>query len=335
MTSVNNLPILGNISLPVHIMHYDNKEDKKKFFQSGFAFFAVADDQADVVDAKEENIGSLGSCMGGHYQVHAKREKESIYVIINVEDMWKQMNELFDSEDVQIKFEEMEKIYNEYWPKYQAAQETEKATKAKLKEIKQMQKDAEEEKIHKAEEKARKLQEKNKPEVNDNIEIIDNNGWNLDEELPSQDWMIDTKISSKLGCGIKTKFRNESYTYKHLKKPKVTLEITSWKGTSAVGAIHYYGKLHVGLPEMVNDENKRTCSISGFGGIPMFKNHNIELTQVLEAWEIEKYPGNYQYCKPGDHNRGFYSIAAVERKGKEIFEKIFEEGWDYKVERHC
>jgi hypothetical protein len=353
-SSVNNLPVLGNVNLPVHIMHYSNKEDSKKFFQSGFAFFAVADDQADVEGPNGENLGTLGSCMGGHYQVHTKGEKESVHVIINVEDIWNKVKELLGSDDVQIKFEGMEKIYNEYWPKYQAAQEEKKAKKAKLKEIEQMQKDAEMERAL-AEEKASRKEPEPEPEPEQmempeyddegklmsygDIEIVDRNDWNLDLEIPDIDWVAldqNIHIPSDMGVGVKTKYDGENFTYKRYprKKPVVTLEISTWKGTGAVGAIHYYGNLIIDWPGMTQDGTKRTLSISGaHRGIPLFRNSKIELTQVLEAWEIEKYPHNYEYNKPGDRHRGFYAIAGVERRGKEVFEKIFGEGWTLKIDR--
>jgi len=360
-SSIDNLPILGNVSLPVHIMHYNDKESgSKKFFQSGFAFFAVADDQADVEDNEGNNIGTLGSCMGGHYQVRAKREKDSISVIINVKDIWDKVNELFDSEDVQIKFEGMEEIYNEYWPKYQAAQEEKKEKKAKIKEIEDMQKAAEAERMVEIEraERAKKYEdmgidieaerqaEAEKVERENvipgkqygEIEIIDDNGWNLEDTIPEHDYEaeeVEMKISPDFGLGVKTRYKGENYTYKRnpRKKPTVTLEITTWRGTS-IGAIHYYGKLIVDLPDMEKDDRPGyTVGISGHGGIPMFSNDDIELTQVLEQWEIDKYPTHYEYCRAGQRNRGFYAVAGVERRAKEVFEKIFGEGWKLKIDK--
>jgi len=350
MSSIKNLPVLGNVSLPVHIMHYSNKEDAKKFFQSGFAFFAIADDQADVEGPNGEKIGELGSCMGGHYQVHVNADDESVHVIINVEDIWKQICDLLDTDDVKIKFEGIEKIYNEYWPKYQAAQAEKKTKKAKLKEIEDMQKEAENEAARErmriamkttVEEPEQEIEKE--PEVipgvkYGDVEILNNNGWDLDKEIPSQDWVIEEsniKITPDYGCGVRTKYKDETYTFKHnpRRKPTVTLEISTWKGMSA-GAIHYYGKLGVKLPEMEKDnEPGHTIGLYGHGTIPMFKNDDIELTQVIEEWEIKKYPQNYQYCRAGQRHRGFYAVAGVERRGREVFDKIFGEGWKLKIDK--
>jgi len=326
MSSIKNLPVLGNVSLPVHIMGYHHKKDNKKFFQSGFAFFAVADDQADVEGPDGENIGSLGSCMGGHYQVHMHDEDESLHVIINVEDIWKQICELVESEDVKIKFEGIEKIYKEYWPKFQAAQEEKKAKKAKLKEIEDMQREAEEE------------AKKPVPEpikVNDDVEILDDNGWNVKDVLPDRDWEaeeVDMKIPANFGCGVKARYEGETYTFKHEEKPVVTLKITSWTGMS-IGAIHYYGKLEIGMPDMVSDETSHSLSGTPKWSIPMFSNNEIELTQILEQWEIDRYPENYKGWRAGDRHRGFYTQDGVERRAKEVFEKIFGEGWKLKIDK--
>ena len=90
-----------------------------------------------------------------------------------------------------------------------------------------------------------------------NIEIIDDNGWNLYEELPKKDWEaeeVDMKITPDFGIGVKTRYEGETYTYKRnpRKKPTVTLVITSWRGISS-GTIHYYGKLEIDMPEMDED----------------------------------------------------------------------------------
>jgi hypothetical protein len=350
MSKIDKLPTLGKVSLPVHIMHHDNKKHPEQFFQSGFAFFAVADDQADVSNAEGKNIGSLGSCMGGHYQVDVKKEDEDFHVIINVEDIWREVTKLLDSDKVKLQFEGMEETYKKYWDEKQKTEKLEK-------EIKQMQKDAEAEVLRKEEEnknkaiaitekkrlaeeaklelKARKLREAGK-QFGD-ILIVDDNGWNLNEELPDQDWMFkeDFKIPVDFGMGVKTTMKGDTYTYKRnpRKKPTVTLEISTWKGMGA-DAIHYYGKLNIDLPDMERDDQPgHTCSISGFGGIPMYSNSQIELTQILEQWEIDKYPRNYKHRRPGEHNRGFYAVEGVKRRGKEVFEKLFGEGWTLKIDK--
>ena len=170
------------------------------------------------------------------------------------------------------------------------------------------------------------------------IEIIDDNGWNLEEVLPENDYEaeeVNMKITSDFGCGVKTKYKDEFYTFKRnpRKKPTVTLEITTWRGISGE-AIHYYGKLKIDMPEMEkNDTPGCTVGVYGHGGIPMFSNNEIKLTQIIEQWEIDKYPSNYEYHIAGQRHTGFYSIAGVERRGKEVFEKIFDEGWKFKIDR--
>jgi hypothetical protein len=358
MSKIDKLPVLGKVSLPVHIMHLDNNKNPKRYFQSGFAFFAVADDQADVTGADDKHLGSLGSCMGGHYQVHVNNVKEgddSIHVIINVEDLWKEVTKLIGSESVQLQFEGMVKTYNEYWAKHQAEEEAEKAKKVKLREIEQMQREAEEERIRKAEEAARELREKNyksyaKPSEEivegiegvtkfDEIQLLDDNGWDVTKKIVKYDWDLDEeckdeyqKIPLDYGLGVKTKYHGQTYTFKRnpRKKPTVTLKISTWRGS--IGAIHYYGILHIDLPEMAED-GKTGFTCSPHHTLPMFENDQIQLTQILEAWEIERYPHNYEYLSVGDHHRGFYTPEAVIRHGEEFFKKYFEEGWKLKTER--
>jgi hypothetical protein len=122
------------------------------------------------------------------------------------------------------------------------------------------------------------------------------------------------------------------YVFSHNgEQPKVTLKINSWTGIG-VGAIHYYGKLHVGFPDMTEVETGRTMSGTPKWSIPMFSENEIELTQILEEWEIKRYPENYKGWKAGDRHRGFYTQDAVIRRGKEVFEKIFGEGWELEID---
>lgn len=171
-----------------------------------------------------------------------------------------------------------------------------------------------------------------------NIEIIDDNGWNLYDELPKKDWEaeeVDMKITPNFGCGVHVRYNDQFYTYKRnpRKKPTVTLEITTWRGMS-VGAIHYYGKLIVSLPEMeMDNEPGHTIGLYGHGTIPMFSNDDIQLTHVLEQWEIDKYPDRFEYAIAGYHVTGFYSPEGVIRRAKEVFEKIFGEGWKLKIDK--
>lgn len=175
---------------------------------------------------------------------------------------------------------------------------------------------------------------------NNSYKIINANGYTkeqLSTELPEQD--VDyieqgIKIPVNYGMGIEVIHDGKHYIFKrggNWGKAVVTLDITTWRGISC-GALHYYGKLEIRMPEMTQIDAPSTLSSNFF--IPMFENHTIELTQVLEQWEIDKYPENYQYNHAGDIHRGFYSPDGLRRRGKEVFEQIFGEGWEFKVDEH-
>jgi hypothetical protein len=324
---IKDLPILGNAQIPVRIMQYSHKKDKKRFFQSGFAFFGIADDQADVTGPNGEDLGSLGGKMGGHYEMRKKDDDENITVIISVQDLWNEISNLLGSENVQLQLEGIEPTYKKYWEKHEKleaiAEMQEEAEKAEKKRItEKMAKDL------KKREEAAELKEK------ESLKIIDNNGWDLDKEIPDYDYHTedDFQIPVNLGDGVKIIKDGVAYTSKHRGTPTVTLDITTWRGTAAIGAIHYYGELKIGLPEFVQDDQKRyTCSM---WDIPLFKNTRINLTHVLEQWEIDRYPDNYQDQRPGYHIRGFYQPEGAKRAAKEFFEKHFGPGWKLKIEEH-
>ena len=133
-----------------------------------------------------------------------------------------------------------------------------------------------------------------------------------------------------MGLGIKAIHdRVEWITDRH-EEPTVTLEISTWKGMS-FNTMHYYGKLKVSFPEMMRSDPDKHGWTTSCSDIPLFDIYSIELTHILEQWEIEKYPGTYDSWRVGRPYRGFYGPKTVEIRGREIFEKVFGEGWIFKV----
>jgi len=318
--TIKDLPILGNAQIPIRLMHYSHKKNDKRYFQSGFAFFGVADDGADVTGPNGEDLGSLGGKMGGHYQMIQNRDEDRITVILDVEDLWNKISNLLGSENVQLQLEGIESTYKKYWDKHE-----------KLEAIAEMQEEAEKAEKQRiidkmaADLKAREEEVKKKEE--ESLKIIDNNGWDLEKEIPDYDYHIEEPyiIPTNLGEGVKVIKDGVAYTSKHKGAPSVTLDITTWRGTGAVGAIHYYGTLKIGLPDFWQDDSPRySCSM---WDIPLFKNESINLTHVLEEWEIKRYPDNYRDNRPGQHIRGFYTPDGAKRAAHEFFNKHFGEGW--------
>jgi hypothetical protein len=161
------------------------------------------------------------------------------------------------------------------------------------------------------------------------FKILDNNGWDLEKVIPETDYECieqNTFISLNYGEGIKMIYNNENYTTRFYKnKHIVRCEITTWRGLSP-NAIHYYGNLQIGYPEFSSDLN-HGCTVSGSDEPLMFKTYKIELTNVLEQWEIDKFPQHYEGWCAGSHHHGFYSQKLVKDKANEVFNKIFEKGW--------
>jgi len=323
--TVKDLPILGNVEIPVRLMHYDHKKDNKRFFQSGFAFFGVADDQADVTGPKGEDLGSIGGKMGGHYQMTQNRDEDRITVILDVEEAWNQISNFFESQGVKVKLEGIEEIYKKYWAKHE-----------KLEGIAQMQEESE--KAERArermkEEKEKKIQEEAIRKI-DEWEIIDDNGWDLNKEIPGYDYHIeeDYQFPRNLGLGVRITKNGEFYTSRREGSPTVILDITTWRGTGAVGAIHYYGTLKIKLPDFTRDD-RHTYGTSTWE-IPLFKNESINLTHILEEWEIKRYPDNYADNRPGQHIRGFYTPDGAKRAAQEFFDKHFGQDWELVIEEN-
>jgi len=165
----------------------------------------------------------------------------------------------------------------------------------------------------------------------DDWEILDALHWDLEYKIPENDYALDKKFPPNYLCGIQAKHRGEYYISRMYKKPTVTLIITSWLGLS-FGAIHYYGTLEISIPDMTKEkEPSWSCSC---WGIPAFNNDKITLTAILEQWEIDKYPHNYKYKRVGNRHRGFYGKDSIEARAKEIFNKFFGEGWEFKIDNN-
>jgi hypothetical protein len=166
--------------------------------------------------------------------------------------------------------------------------------------------------------------------------VIPKNDYECIELYGKNLFQDDTRIPVNYGLGIEIEHEGEQYIMKRgghswRSKPTVTLETRSWRGIS-IGAIHYYGDLHINLPDMVKkntDGHTRSCHY-----FPMFSNNQIKLTQVLEQWEKDKYPENYEYLYVGQNHDGFYTEKQLKDYGKEVFEKIFAEGWQFRIEEH-
>jgi hypothetical protein len=323
--NIKDLPILGNAQIPIHLMHYSHKKDKKKFFQSGFAYFGVADDQADVTGSDGEDKGSLGGKMGGNYEIIQKRKEDDITLIIDVEDLWEQISNLLETAGVKVQLEGIEETYKKYWAKHE-----------KLKEISQMQKEAEEAIKKEEKEKIKEAEAKIK-EVETGIRdfsILTDNGWDLTKEISDYDYRYDEdyRFDCNIGVGVRVAKDGDCYTSKRVDSvPTVTLDITTWKGISP-GAIHYYGDLKISLPQFERDN--RSGHFCSMWDIPFFKNNRINLTHVLEQWEIDRYPDSYQDIRLGQHIRGFYAPEGVKRAAEVFFAEHFDPGWDFKIEEN-
>jgi hypothetical protein len=183
-----------------------------------------------------------------------------------------------------------------------------------------------------------------KEDKEDGYYIINANGYTeeqLSTELPRED--IDyieagIKIPLNFGVGVELIHKGERLIYARggqswRAKPTVTLEIYTWRGISC-GALHYYGKLNICFPEATYNGNKEKENYTTSTYIPMYKRHEIELTQVLEEWEIKKYPKNYRNNEAGQRHRGFYTKKQVTEYAELVFEQIFAEGWIFRIDDH-
>jgi hypothetical protein len=48
---------------------------------------------------------------------------------------------------------------------------------------------------------------------------------------------------------------------------------------------------------------------------------------------IKTHPQNYEYWHVGQNHPGFYGMESLKRHAEEMFNKLFDTGWEYKIDR--
>ena len=203
--NLEKLPKLGEIKVPVHLISYDDKTDPEKRFQSGFAFFRVADGISEVSDDDGKDIGSIGGTMGGHvemtrYYPHDGKDYESnmadqsVRVIIDVRDLWDQIEKLLETDNVKVQLEGIEDIYKKYEAQKKKDSEERAEKQKKLDEVREMQEEAE--KKEKLVQVAAALQNKSEFDPDPEPEVILKPG---DEQYEGSKWDLEKRFGSVHG----------------------------------------------------------------------------------------------------------------------------------------
>ena len=360
--SIGKLPVLGEITLPVHLMVYEDKDDRKKKFHSNFAFWHAADGASDV-STDEGQIGSIGGMMGGHVEMSRyypclDRSKEHteegsyrqwINVIIDVQDIWNQIETLLDTPGTKVTINGLEEINEKYQALKKAEREAEEVKKGKLEAIRQMQREAEEEEEKKvaianlAADLLAKKKEKEKIEENNKVKywlgdagVIEDGGWDLTARIDTSDHnykeddedLFDKKIIPiNYGTGIKVIDKQGKIWVSEVKEekhPEVTLTISSFVGVSP-GAVHYYGNLKFGPTGLIDPD--RPTYESGFWDLKMLNGNKISIARELEESDFRDYPYSYDGWRVGDWYSGFYTPEDVVIAATKFFDNYFEKGW--------
>jgi len=342
---IKELPKLGEIKVPVRLVRYYNKENQKNNFSSNIAFWKSPEGDSEVLDKDGNKIGVIGSTIGGNIEMvryypyigNSDEYKKSIDVIIDVRDLWDQIEGLLESSDVKFYIDGINDIQEKIYLK------DKESKKKKDSDNKNNRKN-----ISSEDREDIPSVTKNEDLGHINIEIYNNN-WDLNEVLQGNDIEFyekkdkgtvksnrdkNGKIPINIGCGVKIKVKEGDNLYSLYSDNKninntVILSITSWAKVSA-DAIHFYGKLKFNLPNLYKDGDYN--HIVSFQDIPLFREPGeIQLTRKLEAWEFDKYPGIYGMRCPGDVYLGFYSVEEVISRGEEVFNDLFGDGWDLQI----
>lgn len=120
-------------------------------------------------------------------------------------------------------------------------------------------------------------------------------------------------------------------------KRVVRMEVRSWVGTSAIGAVHYYGKLKTySLGYIVNGEER---FVSGYGDSvkpPAMNGLEITIVRPTTQRDIDYYlnttsddPDHWDFLCPkiGGYEHGFWTESELIEAAKEVFSKYFTKDW--------
>jgi hypothetical protein len=366
----SKLPILGNISVPLRLMHYDEKDVPGQFFQSGIAYFKLQDSICDVSDDEGNPIGSLGGTFSGHYEATFK--KDSLYVILDVEEMWKGITDVVGSDSAKAVFEGIKETYEKYWADHEKVQaenlnimESKKAALEEKRKADEAKREKEEregrERLQRAKEaEIRRSEAKLKKKMKDaltewkpedkgahesyrinKVLILNDGGWDLSKDL---DHMHDydfadngIKIPVNMGCGVKAidEQGRKCWTPDVNRDNKVELRLYTYRGISP-DAVHYYAKLKFSLPELRRVDEEGVEHSSSEWDLKLLGMAEIELTRPFEQWERENDPERWRGYRTADEPmpsrvNAWYDIPSAKKRAKEVFDQIFGEGWKLKI----
>ena len=116
----DKLTPIGTITIPVYAHHLHDAPNLSKF-----DFFKFADcitTVTDVEDAKE--LGTIGGVVSGHYQIVIRGESESDTFLLDCEEIWNSINEVFNSDTAKQIMDKLRAECQERWDKN--IEETEK-----------------------------------------------------------------------------------------------------------------------------------------------------------------------------------------------------------------
>lgn len=163
------------------------------------------------------------------------------------------------------------------------------------------------------------------------------NPWEGEEGISKEieDHSLTKPIPWNIGSGVEYIQNEVRHFVKDPKAPReVFLEITSWRGISPE-AIHYYGKLHFwGLSVIEEGKEDSGYSTSYFGKeLKSIQSTDVKLTRLVTKRDLKMDKGRtFEGFRLNSHTNRFDTKKDVIKRGKEIFQKFFGEGWKLKVE---
>lgn len=112
-------------------------------------------------------------------------------------------------------------------------------------------------------------------------------------------------ITPLTNVGLTWKGNNgHTYKFKRSANPKLKITISSWVGTMAIGASHYYGRVKGDRPGIYDCDEKCYYALGGYGdNAPDFSDFSFDAKRVLQ--KVEKDLSDEVIGKVGDETYRF------------------------------
>ncbi len=153
--------------------------------------------------------------------------------------------------------------------------------------------------------------------------------------ISDYEWDDKLKIPPTVHVGLKWKDKDGHQCSSHVGercfqngKRIATLVESSYVGTSAIGAMHWYASIRVGSADVRDEKEDRVYACGGYGPEkPDAHLEGIRIDAKRKLLKPEKDLNGDRLCKVGEHTHRFNSEKDAKAAAIATFKRKFDPGW--------